>query len=111
LHFFSEKAVASFFNNISLPLGVKLVLGGELGPSIFSVILFLSATLSTGMTGISLHMQWLAAYSLCPKVRDPSSTQMETNVTDFARRHARRADMHFQEKSSYSFKEILCFRQ
>jgi hypothetical protein len=27
-------------------------------PSIFPIILFLSTTLATGMTGISLHMQW-----------------------------------------------------
>jgi hypothetical protein len=37
-----------------LPL-VPLLL---LGPQFFPIILFLSTTLSTGMTSISLHMQW-----------------------------------------------------
>jgi hypothetical protein len=29
-----------------------------LGPPLFPIILFLSTTLLTGMTGISLHLQW-----------------------------------------------------
>jgi hypothetical protein len=30
-----------------------------LGPPFYQILLFLSTTLLTGMTGISLHMQWL----------------------------------------------------
>jgi hypothetical protein len=57
-----------YFDDIDGGIKVSFFFGGGgqqtlvlllfLGPPFFPIILFLSTALSTGMTGISLHMQW-----------------------------------------------------
>jgi hypothetical protein len=51
---FRDRLFFSFFFFGQQPLVALLLLG----PSFFQIILFLSTALSTGVTGISLHMQW-----------------------------------------------------
>jgi hypothetical protein len=48
---------------------------GQASTPVYPIILFLSTTLSTGMTGISLHMQW-------PLTSQFHGSILKDNVTD-----------------------------